>query len=381
MVYINFDLNSVFLHNPKCGGVYVRNILEKYYGFSKSLEMDELHDHYNNFFEDKKFIKLDQDTDCHTLRKLGKYRYYTSHQGNRLINIKEKNIFTFVRNPYDRIYSAYKYLVKRLLETKENNKIRNSYENSEYFSDFNTFIKNKDNVNNISYFHSFITQFDQLINCNNKINIQYIGKMENMDSDLTEILMILGVDSIKHEEELYNNIKYNVSVFDNTNISDVINNESLQFINEYFKLDFELFDYKKCNSISELKLFYIKDKSSEKKIASCFNNISLLKYNCRMQNKLISKYEEIIKLLLSEIIKYEKNNQLIVNEITTLYSEINVLKIENKKTALVNKTKTNELTQDLFSIHKTITKPLTCSNCKFIAFNNLSFFAHLYFCC
>ena len=137
MAYINHEKKALFLHNVKCGGCYVRGILINYYNFESFA--NNLHHKYEDFFEDKSKINYGEDLDCHTIRSKGKYRYYETHQHVDKKILDEYKIFTFVRNPYERIYSAYCYL-KRLLLNSVEGKIRKSKDNFEYYTDFKTFI-------------------------------------------------------------------------------------------------------------------------------------------------------------------------------------------------------------------------------------------------
>jgi hypothetical protein len=271
-MFINHELKAIYLHNPKCGGAYIRNILTEYYGFTEVSR--NIHMNFSDFVDNP--INMNEDIDKHTIRKLGKYRYFYSHQDVKKEWFNTYFIFTFVRDPYRRILSAYSYLKKNmyiennfieftpdgrinfLYKQQINNKldkykISNSYENINYFKNFNEFIKNYKFVNNISFFHSFITQYDQLIDFSNNMNIHYIGKTEILENELVYILNKLGILEIKHLD-VFKNKKINKSK--NTKIEFEYNKETFLFITEYFKNDFEYFNYKKFDNYEEFKLYY-----------------------------------------------------------------------------------------------------------------------------
>jgi len=284
MVYVNHKLKAIYIHNPKCGGVYTRTILQDFYEFE--LLTNQFHCKYADFFENRNDIKLFEDTDDHTIRKYGNLRYYLNHQNvNRQI-FKDYFIFTFVRDPYAKLFSAYSYLNNSLVSSGLK-KIRESYENKDYFSDFNTFIQNKEKVNNISYFHAFITQEDQLIDWNNQLKINYIGSLENLDNDLINILILLGVSKIKHLQMIFQNIRLNKTKNDSLYLPDVYDEKSFQFVNEYFAKDFELFHYKKYKCYDDFKKGYRNnDKKNDYSMTNLFKENNMILYNSLVQENI-----------------------------------------------------------------------------------------------
>ena len=96
---------------------------------------------------------------------------------------------------------------------------------------FKDFIS-EDHLSSISdygYFHTFISQYDHLIdtdtNNNNNININYIGKFENLNKDLITVLHNIGISKIKHTKYLEDNIiinssNQNKSLYDKTDKTD-----------------------------------------------------------------------------------------------------------------------------------------------------------------
>jgi hypothetical protein len=371
MVYTNKDIKALFIHNPKCGGVYVRTILERYYEFKT---IKEKHNDYNLFFDNESCIKIAEDIDAHTIRKYGKYRYFYSHQLMDKRAFDEYFSFTFVRNPYEKIYSAYCYL-KKQLEMSGNIKIRNSFENKEYFTDFNTFIKNINNVNNISFFHAFITQYDQLIDYSNNIKINYVGRTENLDIDLIEILELIGIKDIKHMKLLFFDKRLNKTTDEMYNIAIEYNEESFQFVNNYFKKDFDIFGYKKYDSLDKFNNNYLKEKFMiNNSDNSVFNKeVTLLNYHINFLENSINKYERIIDILIDS--KQDYSN---ANEINNLKQEIDVMK---KNIQGINTKRSNGI-KKLYteSIQKKINSKQECVKCGFNALNTLAYDCHIKCC-
>jgi hypothetical protein len=251
-MFINHKLKAIFIHNPKCGGVYVREILTNIYGFKEVT--NKKHKKYADFFNTEEFTSSNTwlDTDKHTIRKLGKYRFFYSHQNVNTKWFEEYFVFTFVRDPYKKVISAYAY-VKENLRTKEDGiKIRDSIENPALFENFNTFIANYKRLNNISYFHGFITQYNQLCDFSGNLQYNFIGRCENLSEDFNEVLRKIGITEYKHLEiGKMNETKKRKLEFE-------YNEDSFLFVSQFFKKDFEIFGYEKFSNYKEFQKFYSK---------------------------------------------------------------------------------------------------------------------------
>jgi hypothetical protein len=391
MVSINNNLKAIYIHNVKCGGSYTRLILETYYNFVFFQKNETIHKNYEIFFDDISNIKLNENTDKHTIRKYGKLRFFQSYQEFEKIELDKYFIFTFVRNPYEKLFSAYSYLKRKLIETNYT-KIRESNENPEYFKDFNTFVKNYKNINNISYYHSFITQYDQIINWDGNLNINFIGKTENLDNDLINILNIIGFNDVKHISEIFFRKKKNVS--DIVNLANEYNNESFLFVNKYFKNDFLAFNYDIINTFDEFKQIYNKKYieniskfnnennnvivSSNINITEVYKDINILLYNNDLLTDNNNKLINIINIIFSELEK----NKLYSNIYNDLNDIKNLLKITSKEISNINNNcdsynfKNKYISYNNYNNKKTI----ICNKCGFISYNILSNTAHNYIC-
>ncbi len=244
MCSINHDLKCIYFHVPKVGGLYVSEILEKVYDFKTYFftaennydyieNPNEQVDNYKGFFE---------------IRKKGMYRYYyNSKKFNKLAGMDENKWktyfkFTFVRNPFDRCISAYKYL--NLYQIKN--------------MTLQDVLTKPNELNNYEYFHFFIQQWDQLVDNDLNINFDFIGKFENLNEDLIKVLNILGIQQISHGYFIENNIVINSSNYNgmalsltNTNllarlnysVNEMIDGEVIEFMNNMLEKDYKTFGY------------------------------------------------------------------------------------------------------------------------------------------
>jgi len=248
---INYDLKAIFFHSVKCGGNFCKFLLHQY-GFMDTCR--DIHENYIDFVDNELYIKDIKDK--HTIRKMGKYRYYYSHQDCNKEYMDNYFKFTFVRNPYSKIVSAYMYLTRRL--NSDNNTIRGLEENPEYFADFATFVKNYKSVNNISFFHAFIPQYEHIVDFSMNPVFQYIGKQENLNNELINIFSLLGIKEFKYIEQFMKVTKHNESEYEKS-ISEYFDEQTFNFVNDFFKKDFEAFGYKRYDTFEEFKENYEKD--------------------------------------------------------------------------------------------------------------------------
>ena len=237
MCSINHDLKAIFIHTQKNGGLYVQTILEQHYNFKTICFTRDDHEEFNDFTS----TKPTDNNGFMQLRKKGVLRYFeSSKQYNELANMNEEKWnsyykFSIIRNPYDKIVSTWKYLkIKNLI-----NDI--SFEN---------FIKEYSNCNDYAFTHAFISQYDHLLDTNNELKINYNCKFENLNEELVIVLNKLGCE-IKHPKIILDkNIIDSLNNKENYCIN--YNDEIIGLVNNYFKDDFEKFNFKMCKNTNEL---------------------------------------------------------------------------------------------------------------------------------
>lgn len=165
------------------------------------------------------------------------YIIYENHQKlsvlERDYNLENIYTFTFVRHPYDRIKSWYNWHKKK--------------HPAKYIS-LNKWIKDgckthwviQNKTNWAEENLSPLLQYN-FINGNKKIN--YIGKIENFESDCKNIISELNYLFKKHnisKQIKYTNVKLNTS-----SGSENITTENKELIYQMFKKDFDYFNYDK----------------------------------------------------------------------------------------------------------------------------------------
>jgi len=152
-------------------------------------------------------------------------------------NLFEKKFkFGFVRNPYDRFISAYEYLRqggRNDFDRSWSEKYLLPYKS---FDDFVLSLENEDIRQKIINWIHFKPQY--LFVCDEKKNliVNFIGKYENLEEDFNLIQKRLGL-SIKLPYENKTPTRKDFKIY--------FNDKTKKIIEDIYKDDFELFDYKK----------------------------------------------------------------------------------------------------------------------------------------
>lgn len=307
MCSINHDLEVIFIHTPKCGGLFVEKLFEAHYGFKTEYLT---HENHSDFVKSSNEDTINLNRNPHGFLNInvgGVLQYYMSSKKHDLkMKMSEEKWLKYkkiavLRNPYDRFISSIKYLEKQTSPKKLNIKEHtgmdetptkiNINEINDYIIKIKNYIKDKDNQSAYNYFHSFITQRQQLLNLNNKIEIDFFIRFENLNADICDILLKCGIPKIKHRDVLSKNFKVNETV--NSNFYHYYDEDILNFVNEHFHDDFQEFGFKKVYNLDDLLLqSKIYHKNIEDFVA---DNINLL---IELDNKnLIYTAEEVISNL------------------------------------------------------------------------------------
>ena len=207
---VSYEYNTIMIHIDKCAGVSICNHFKAYHGS---------HSKWNRYqerwpLEWKNFFK-----------------------------------FTFVRNPWDRVVSAYLFhLFKSEAQfydryERTQNQIRQTLSQQEHFrvdhKDFNYFLRYNRGLkykllSTYSYkFHPCYTFiYDEDMNC----QVDFVGRYENLNEDMAYIQEKLGmsIEPIPHVNSTKSK-RPHYSVF--------YNEENIEIVREIYKVDIELFGY------------------------------------------------------------------------------------------------------------------------------------------
>ncbi|MCV3488049.1 sulfotransferase family protein, partial [Campylobacter lari] len=150
--------------------------------------------------------------------------------------------FGFVRNPYDRVVSAYHYL-KDGGGTLGDKKW--AAENIYKYSSFEEFVLKLENAeiqNKILNWIHFVPQYKYLCDNEKNILVNFIGKFEKLEEDFKKILDILNrKDNLVH-----------VNKSKHCNYKNYYNIKTYEVIRKIYKNDFEIFDY----DLEDKKIFF-----------------------------------------------------------------------------------------------------------------------------
>lgn len=116
--------------------------------------------------------------------------FYKSHYGEKVFNSLYK--FCFVRNPYDRLFSAFTFLKKGGINNQDL-EFSNSY--LQEFASFDEFVlKGLEKEEIINWVH-FKPQYTFVCDDNDNIVMDFVGKMENLNADFNTVCKHLKIDS------------------------------------------------------------------------------------------------------------------------------------------------------------------------------------------
>jgi hypothetical protein len=159
-------------------------------------------------------------------------------------DLEDYFIFTFVRNPFDRVVSVWNHKIrgesKGTAERKQTLSFDNFVRNEYYHSKQKLSFGQKDgNVTNVHWLPQHI-----YTHCNNKCYVDYIGKVENIKEDWLFVADKLGISgkfttpSGKPEHRRLGPKRESLDYRDYYR-----NKSTIKIVSEMYKKDLELFNY------------------------------------------------------------------------------------------------------------------------------------------
>ena len=138
--------------------------------------------------------------------------------------------FTVVRNPWDRLYSSYKFLQKGGINIHD----KNAFETHlSIYKDFEDFVLKGLNEKLISEITHFIPQHEFICDKNGKIIVDYFGKFENLNKLVDKIN-----DILKSEFKLEHHNKTNKKDY-----KDIYTTEMIEKVHQIYQKDIDIFEY------------------------------------------------------------------------------------------------------------------------------------------
>ncbi|EAI2873405.1 alpha-2,3-sialyltransferase, partial [Campylobacter jejuni] len=242
--------------------------------------------------------------------------------------------FGFVRNPFDRMVSAYHYLKNDSPDPHDIDWGR-LHINNLSFEEFILRLQDEYFREKILSKNHFSFQYEYLCDENMNILVSFVGKFEQIDNDFKKILNILHrKDNLTH-----------VNKSKHLNYKDYYNSQTYKIIREIYRYDFEIFDY----DLEDKKYFNIQQ------------NI----YLNNLENKILTKNINLDFLRLKKSFQIQDLNQTIRDNLTqiqdlnqTIQDQTNQIQNLNQTVKTKNQTIRDNLTQ-IQDLNQTIRNNLT----------------------
>ncbi len=150
--------------------------------------------------------------------------------------------FTFVRNPWDRLFSAYNFLKKGGINDSDKNW---AMSNLQDYADFDDFVKRWVNSSNIYKYIHFLPQHHFLcLPGSDKLQVDFLGYFENIEDDFMHIKNKLALDfaaNLIHENKTESSSR-------KIDYRDFYTDKTRNIVYEVYKRDIDLLGYDFDNS-------------------------------------------------------------------------------------------------------------------------------------
>jgi len=193
-------------------------------------------DIYPSCFDHKKCIFFHIPKVGGTSVCLALFGYQVGHlYFNQLYNSNPKKAmtyfkFTLVRNPWDRLVSAYHFLLSGGMNSSDESWAKNNLAEYDGFEDF---VKKWINNKNIYTYIHFVPQYEFISDINGVVKADFIGKIENIDNDIKKISSTLNTE-----------IKLNkLNGSKQRPYTEYYNDETKKIVFEVYEKDITLFGY------------------------------------------------------------------------------------------------------------------------------------------
>lgn len=155
---------------------------------------------------------------------------YTKYERANPKKFEQYFKFSFVRNPWDRLYSAYSFLKKGGMIDMDRVW---AAEHLASYSDFGSFVRGWVNEENIQTWVHFLPQCYFICDSEGKVMMDFVGRMENMENDFAYVADRLGCTKNLAKVNTGNNRHY----------STYYDEETREIVRRVYARDIELFGY------------------------------------------------------------------------------------------------------------------------------------------
>ena len=208
MALVNGTHNFIFFHLYKCGGNSIRRELEKDCGKGKELQ------------------------GVHSLPKELE-RHFQVHSNQQRFDTMYK--FTFVRNPFAFLQSTFHYA-----NNFKNHYMHNDIQGMTMFQFAQYYVKvceqHKDMKVRPFGSNKVTKLYDYIINDNNKIIVNFVGKLENMQTDMNTVCEHLKIPNRQI-------MVVNKSSTNKTHYRKSFCEQGRKFVEKHFEKDLNYFNY------------------------------------------------------------------------------------------------------------------------------------------
>ncbi|MDA7604994.1 sulfotransferase family protein [Candidatus Pelagibacter sp.] len=222
---ISHKYKCIFIHIPKCAGTSIEKALGHFNGHSGRSGQDHrtirmIEQPWFNISSIKSLSNIEE-----LFRKIKHKTIYKTNSKNHISvtssEFKKYFKFSVVRNPYARVYSWFRNVIRDDFHLKHYG-ISKDIEFYDYLSRFlvNTYMIRQ--------------QVYWLKNFEGKIKLDYIGKFEEIDTVFKYISKSLAIDNIHFPHEKKS---------EHIDYRDVYDHKSIDLVTKYYKDDLTFFNY------------------------------------------------------------------------------------------------------------------------------------------
>lgn len=162
------------------------------------------------------------------------YKKEIGHLKNKNYQKNSIKTLSVVRNPYDRLVSAYFFLKQGGMNKYKADGVMSDYINNN-FKDFDSFVRFYISHERFGEYPHFLSQVSFLKNRKGKIDIDYIAKLESLESDINEFCN-------KYNENIE---LMHINMSERKSYDEYYTEELKEIVYEKYKEDFELLGYSK----------------------------------------------------------------------------------------------------------------------------------------